>query len=226
MPGQPLSNTGTYLRVIQGNFAQTVDKETSGAKRREYKTKDDGVGEKWELHFMNWEGVIQDITFRSSDYGEQCNIFFEDAIITLSTNDRYFSDLACKIFNADLKKPILLHPYDMETQDGRKRGLSMKQDGEKLINHFYDFDKKENLHGFPEVDNERKSKDTYWKIYFAEVEEFLVDKVKELKFEKPSAKDDEPAKGTPANVDGNGLEDVEANVEVNQVGTPIDDLPF
>jgi len=67
--------------------------------------------------------------------------------------------------------------------DGKKkRGISMKQGGEKLKNCFWDYEKKQVLSGFPEVDEKKAQKKTYWKVYFAEVEQFLIDRLSTLKF--------------------------------------------
>lgn len=116
-----------------------------------------------------------------------CNIELDDAYLQLNTASRYFQDFASKIFNADLSQPLLFHPYDMENETGKKvTGISMKQLGEKLKNYFYDFETKKNLHDFPEVDAKKALKKTYWKIYFAEVAEFLIEKVGELKFTAPT----------------------------------------
>jgi len=184
MPGKQFTGTGKpYLRVVNGSFAHTVDKDTEGARRREWETPDGKSGVKYEIVYINWEGIIRNITFKDGDYGETCTIEFDDANVCLNTASRYFTDFACKLFSADIKKSVLLHPYDMEVDTGRKSGFSFQQDGEKLKNHFYDGEK--NLHGFPEVDREKAVSKRYWKIYFAEVTGYLVDKIKELEFENP-----------------------------------------
>lgn len=186
MPGQMLNNSDTvYLRIVGGNLVQKVDKDTPHAKRREYETKDGGKGEKWELVYMNWEGIIRGIEFKDSDYGRNCLIYFDDAVLTLGTGGRYFQDLASRLCGADLSKPVTLHPYNMETDSGTRSGVVLYQDGEKLFNYFYDGEKQ--LHGFPEVNLEEKEEmgKNYWKSYFLKTETFLVKKLKELEFEKP-----------------------------------------
>lgn len=187
MPGNLINSSGKiYLSIVGGNVVQSVDKETPNARKREYERKDGTMGVKWELVYSNWTGVIQSITFKTTDYGEFCNIDLGDAQLSIPTTSRYFTDFACKIFNADLSLPTKLHPFEIEDEGKVKKGISVQQDGVKLKNYFWDGEKK--LHGFPEVDEDRKDKKTYWKVYFAEVEEFLVDKVKNLKFNQPSAK--------------------------------------
>ena len=207
MPGNLINSSGKpYLRIVGGNLVQKVDKDTPNARHREYELPNGTKGEKWELAFMNWNAKILGITFKETEYGEDCVIDLEDAILTLPVASRYFSDFACKIFSGDIKKSFLFHPYDIEGDNGRKTGISLQQDGEKLKNFFYDGEK--NLHGFPEPDEEKKVKKSYWKIYFTEVAEFLIDKLKELEFTKPEIEEDE----TPENT-------VDEDIK-------IDDLPF
>ena len=139
---------------------------------------------------MNWTGKIQQISFKETDYGEVCNIDLGDAILTLNTSSRYFTDFACKIFNADISQEITFHPYDMEVEGGKKRqGISLQQNGVKLQNFFYGKSGTADvvLHGFPIVDEVKKEKlkKNYWKTYFAEVEAFLIEKLQELKITEP-----------------------------------------
>jgi len=191
MPGQQLGNANAnYLSIVQGNFVKKADKDNPQARKRDFKLKDGTEGTKYEIVFMNWEGIIKGIEFEKGKYGRQCKILLNDAIITLGTNDRYFQDLACKLLSADLSKPILFHPYDMEVDGKRKTGISMKQGEEKLKNYFWDGEKR--THEFPEVDEEKKTRDTYWKSYFMEVEEFLVEKLRGIEFKKNTTPDNEP----------------------------------
>jgi len=155
-----------------------------GAKEREYELSDKTKGSKWEIYFLNWEGILKGISFKTGKYGETCSLELDDAVLQLKVGSKYFKDVACKLFNADLSKPIKFHPFDFEADGKKKTGVSLQQGGKKLTNYFYDG--KKNLHGFPEVDEVRKIKANYWKMYFMEVDEFLVEKLKELKFETKS----------------------------------------
>ena len=205
MPGNLVNSPGKpYLRIVGGNIVQKVDKNTPNARLREYELPNGTKGEKWELVFMNWEGKILGITTKESDYGEVCTVELEDAFLVLPVTSRYFSDFASKIFSGDIKKPFLFHPYDIEGENGRKLGISLQQGGKKLKNYFYDGEK--NLHGFPEPDEQKRLKKSYWKIYFTEVAEFLIEKLKGLEFEKPEI-----------------IEDDESPVEEK---VSVDDLPF
>ena len=181
MPGELLHGTNKpYLRIVDGHLVQAVEEGTPGAKLRKWELPTGQKGEKWELNYSSWSGKITGVNFRETEYGEVCILELEDAALSINTVSRYFSDMASKLYGADLTQDITLHPYDFESEGKRFKGVSVQQDGAKLKNYFYDGEK--NLHGFPEVDKSKTSKKTYWKIYFAEVAEFLVEQLKALKF--------------------------------------------
>lgn len=191
MPGEMMtSSKKPYLKIIQGKVVLPSKEGEENAVKRDYEDNDGNPRHKWEIPYLNWTGVIKAIRFKDSDYGEMCNVEFEDSYLQMNTSGRYFQDFACKIFNVDLSKPVTLHPYDMEVDGKKKTGISLQQDGQKLKNYFYDPVEKKNLHGFPDVDQEKAKakKKTYWKVYFTELTEFLVEKVKELKFAEQAPK--------------------------------------
>jgi len=189
MPGvQQNSSDKVYLRIVGGNIVQKVNPGTDGARLRQYELPNGTKGEKWENVFMSWEGKIKSIVFKENDYGEDCIIELGDAYLALAVDGRYFSDFASKVFSGDIAKAFLFHPYDMEGDNGKKKsGISLQQEGEKLKNYFYDG--KENLHGFP-VPKEGEKTKNYWKIFFAEVSEFLKGKIEELKFDDTVEKEE------------------------------------
>lgn len=195
MPGNLMTEGKPYLSIVGGNIVQKVSADTAGARKREYELPNKQNGVKWELVYTSWTGKIFGITFKDTDYGEVCHIELDDAVLSLNTASRYFQDLACKLFSGDLQKDFTFHPYDMETESGRKTGISLQQGGEKLKNYFYDGEK--NLHGFPEVDKARATKKTYWKTYFIEVADFLIEKLKSLEFDTPKEEALVSADGTP-----------------------------
>lgn len=219
MPGNLVTNNSKpYLRIVGGNFAQTVDKNTPKARLREWETKDGTKGSKWELTYMNWSGHIQAIRFKDGEFGTDCIIDLGDAFICLNTSTRYFTDFASKIWGADLSKEVLLHPYDIEDGQKRKTGISVQIDGEKLKNAFYDWESKQFLHGFPAIDEEKKVKKNYWKLYFAEVEAFLMEKLENMHI---------PRSAQVAEAMGGEVVDDGAPLPTEEVApTVADDLPF
>jgi len=109
-------------------------------------------------------------------------------VLCVKTDSNYFSDLASKVCSVALDKPIWIRPYSFTTEDGKlKKGVTVMQDGEKVKSKFYDG--KKNLHGFPVVDKEKqeKFKKDYWKMFFKEVELFLVEQMNLLDIVKPDA---------------------------------------
>lgn len=218
MPGKQVTRSSKpYLTIVGGSLCQKVDKETPNARFREYELSNGTKGSKYELVFSSWEGIIRDMEFVEGDYGDQCKIHFDDAVIVLPTAGRYFSNFAEKVMNADLSKSIVFHPFDMEGDDGKRvTGVSVQQDGEKLKSYYWTGEKKEK--GFPEVDQEKATRKTYWKAYFSEVEGFLADELSKLEFTAaPPVKEEDPLKEFDEDV---------APKEVNQIGEPIDGMPF
>lgn len=180
MPGTQLTQGDRiYLSVIQGKLRQSyqVTKETPGAVLREYKLSDGTEGSKWELIYKDWSGVVRDLRVKDTDYGKMYEIVFDDATITLNTDHRFFQDFVKKFASADPKQAITLSPYDFEN-DEKKRvaGMTVTQNGKKLTDFFYDFEKKKYLNDFPMSGHTTKKpydKDD-WKAYFLGVKKFLL----------------------------------------------------
>ena len=181
MPGDLLTqNKVPYLKIVNGQIVQSVDKTTPNAKFREYKLSDGTEGSKWELVYKSWAGVVHDISFKDTPYGEMCQITFDDAILSISTSSRYFSDIAGKLLACDLSLPITISPWDFVTEDGKKKtGATVAQSGDKVGSAFWASG--ELSPEFPQVDEDKKAKmkANYWKVYFAEVEAFLIEKLTE-----------------------------------------------
>ena len=207
MPGTKFSQGKPYLSIVQGALVMPCEKGAPESRERAWEASDGSKGVKHEIVYQNWTGKILGITFKTGEYGESCYVELEDAILQLGTAGRYFKDFACKILSGDMKKEFIFHPYNMEVDGGKKvTGISIKQNGEKLKNYFYDYNTKTTLGGFPEVDNTKKEKKTYWKVYFSLVEEFLIEKLKEIQFDKSEkTTKDEPLEPFEAEVMKNEL---------------------
>lgn len=198
MPGVQKGGSGKpYLSIVGGELVRRVEKGTERARAREWELANGTKGVSYEIVYQNWTGKIHGITFRDGEYGRDCVIELEDAFINLKEDSRYFTDFAQKVMSGNLKEEFLFHPYAMESDGKTIKGISLQQNGEKLKNYFYDFEAKKALHGFPEVDQEKRAKmgDKYWKVYFPEVTVFLADVLKALEFEKPEIKDLDPLEG-------------------------------
>lgn len=183
MPGKTFGPRKPFLSIIEGTLRQKVDEKTKGAQARTYKTKDKNGKEieatKYELTFLEWSGKIIDIRFKDTPYGHVCEVEFNDAIITIPTEGRYFQDFAQKIMSANLGQTIIFHPFDFEGDDGKnKKGVALEQNGQKLKSYYYDPKEGKSCHGIPTPQGNTKnySKDD-WKIYFLQLKKFLIAEV-------------------------------------------------
>ena len=194
MPGKkaggyemPFTGTGKpYLKAVEGKLRHTVEEGTPKAKKRNWEVNGKS-GVLWELVYDNWSGVIHDIEIQTSHFGDTCFVELWDAIIVLKTNSKYFSSFAKRVKNGDLKETFTFHPYDFEVDGKQKIGISLQQGGNKLKDYYYNGE--ENVNGIPVPDQDKADKKGYWKMYFGEVEEFLISELKGMKFEKPEVKE-------------------------------------
>lgn len=173
------TNSGNYLSVIGGTLRKTVPEGTQGAIRREYETSDNKKGVKYELVYASLSGKLTSVRFHESDYGKQISIGIKDDqlyVVQLPLKSRYGIDLMKKLPNVDLSKQVELSPFDFEDENGKSiKGISIKQDNEKVKNHFYnETTKKQDLYDFPQPENGGQDYDSDdWQAYFNGVAKFL-----------------------------------------------------
>lgn len=180
------NETGRFISILgsDGTFREKVDKETPGAKFREYevkdsKTKETVKGSKWELVYNNIVGHIESIDFFSGDYGKQIHVKIsdqdEDVIWAQDVSSQFTEDFLKKLPNVDLSRPVKLVPFAFTTETGKlKKGITLYQGDTKVTNFFYDGVK--NVNGYPDPEKpgaEMENDD--WKVYFIKARQFLVD---------------------------------------------------
>jgi hypothetical protein len=189
MPGQLQTTSKSYLKIIDGTFVIPCKEGEVGSRSRQYEDDNKKMQTVYEVPYASWTGTVQNISFKEGKFGEQCFVELEDITIALGTAGRYFKDFACKLLSGDMSKPFTFHPYSMGGENEKKiQGVSVQQNGVKLPIYFYDKNTKTNINGFPNVDEamQAKLKKNYWKVYFAEVEAFLIEELKKLSIaEKP-----------------------------------------
>ncbi len=183
---------GTFVSIITedsglGMLRVRSEKGEEGAIEREYKKKDGSMATKWEIPFTEIFGKITGIEFNEGNYGRSINISIGDGkdkfILSTNTGADYGASLMKVLPNLDLSKDVTLTPYSFEDDDNNDRkGISVKQNGEKIKTFFYDIENKKNLHGIPEADEKKKPKRTektkwtkFWVSHFSDIEEFLVE---------------------------------------------------
>ena len=239
MPGERFGSRKPYLSIIQGTLKQKVTPETKDAERRDYELKDGTKGTKYELSFKSWRGVVQDLRLKEGEYGETLEVEFEDAILTINTDSRYFNDFVKKLVSADISKEIEVSPFDFESEGKKLTGVSIYQqkNGErvKLENHFWNDKDKKSCNGMPipSGDTNRFKKDD-WKMYFILVKKFLVaqllkinEKIEEesLKTAVDSAIDDEIPTINPRKKEEEvSIPEAKEEEEENEI--KLEDIPF
>lgn len=60
-----------YFSIIGGTLVVAVTEDTEGAIRREYEKSDGTKGVKYEKKYRNLRGVIVNMEFQDTDFGEQ-----------------------------------------------------------------------------------------------------------------------------------------------------------
>ncbi len=214
-----------YLNIIGGSIVKKAEKDEEGARKRVFKDDDGNEHIKYDKPFKNLTGHIVGMDFSEGKFGEQFTITVQNgeakAKLKVSTNSDYFTEFAKRLPNVDLTKTVVLNAYDVEEEGKRNnRGISIKQDGEKLKNAYWNGTKV--LGGMPNVSKE-DSKDydsDDWKVHFIQVRKFLKKKVQGLNI--PTY--------TPSSNEGLVTDDAPNTVQKEQPiglgGDNNDDLPF
>lgn len=169
-----------------GDFRETVDAGTPGAKLREYETSDGAKGSKHELAYKSVGGTITGIELFEGSYGKNLILKMdigedEPVGISLGTNTPYGESVLKVLPNINLSEEVHLTPYNFTSDDGKNlRGVSVKQGGEKIANAFYDYEKKESLLGYPEPEGDTSSFDSDdWKVFFTQCRKHTIKYVEE-----------------------------------------------
>lgn len=222
MPGKQFGVRKPYLSIIQGTLRQQIDEtifndmnkksEKHNAVKRDYELKNGNKGTKYELVFMEWYGRIEDVRLKDTQYGEQLEVEFDDAIMVINTDSRYFTDFVKKLASININQTVVVHPFDFEPEPGKKAtGVAITQNDQK-VKSYYDT-KDENgkwlsIHGFPRpTGNTKHFKKDDWKAYFLEVKRFLKSEVERIRQDIDMSVPDISAKAP----EGEKLEDHEVD---------------
>lgn len=182
MPGELLKTTKPYLSIVQGRLNQKVSEDTEGAVKREYELKDGTKGVKFVKYFKNWTGRITDLRVKQTDFGQMLDVVFDDAVLSLNTESRYFTDFSKKLRGANVNQPITIAPFDFEPDGKRVVGVLMVQNGQKLRNYYWENETKRTINGFPIPQEKNMTKDD-WKVFFIGVKKFLLKELELIKQE-------------------------------------------
>lgn len=213
-----------FMSIIDGRWAEKVEKGTEGAKERVNK-KNETV---YEMLYDDVSGVIKSMVIEKRDHGKQLNVLIDDVgeafTLSIPVESRYFGDFVNKISCADLKKEVRLAPFSFipngETE--KKSGMNVYQPGNPLaitenvkkgqegkLPRFFTKEKPQGMpqpmkDGVPLKDGD-KLEDEEWKAYFLQVSIFLqkhVEKIAPKPTAAPSKKEEElPTANAPATDD-------------------------
>jgi len=177
-----------FLKVLasDGSLRLEVDESTEDAVRRDYETSDGKKGTKYELVYKKVEGTIKGLDIFEGDFGKNLLITLgrgeEQLTLSLGVATPFGEDFMKKLPNIDLTKEVSIQPFNF-TNDEEKivKGLSIKQNDEKIKSYYFDPEKKRVLHKMPEPegDTSKFDKDD-WKAYFLKVRKFLVGEVEKF----------------------------------------------
>ena len=206
--GKNKENRGNkpFLSIIGGNIKQPSSEGVEGAVKREWESKDGTTGVKWELTHDFVEGNIVGLNYKDGDYGSSLIVDLQEGndvySLQISTKSRYYDDFAKKVKALDLTKRVKISPYDFESKTDKDKkgnpkkivGVSVYQEGEKIMSHYYDGKKTTN--GMPEVDKKEQKElgDAYWTVYFAKVGAFLKREIEGVEIPEFTPKAEEVAK--------------------------------
>jgi len=165
-----------FIKIVAstGKFHMEVPEGTEGAIIREGEVNGKEF-RKVEQTFDTLAGKIKTIDVKDTDWGTNLYIKIEDIVLGLNTDGSFAQDLMKKIPNIDLKQEVLLQPYSFKNEkDKDVRGVTVKQNGEKILNYFFDAEAKKELHGYPVFPkNWKKYTKDQWKVFGISVKTFL-----------------------------------------------------
>ena len=224
-----MTNSRKYYKPKGSEFLERVESNTPGAVRIEYQLRDGTAGHYYACKKEYLRGIIESIYFKEGNFGKSLMINLvsgeEKTAIQATVDTDYATTLMHLIPSLDLKKEVIFAPYDFtpKAEAGKKpkrrRGVSLKQDDEKVKKFFFDSEARKALHGAPEFDGDATDK-ADWRLHFMKVNNFLV-KYITANF----ATEQEETKGY-----GNRLDDFDNKVTQTQDDTSDDinpeDIPF
>ncbi len=149
---------GTYITILNGKFAQRVEKDTEGAVTRTNKLGKE-VSEKF---YDTLSGKLTGINVKDGDYGKSWVFHFDDEgeqfHLQLSYSNSYATNLLKMLPNLDLTKPFKLAPSQKIVDGKTQSSLFINQDNTPIKHAFT----KDNPNGLPDLKKIKvKGKDTW-----------------------------------------------------------------
>lgn len=172
-----------FLIFADGKLREKVEQGTPGAVLREGKTPSGDTFSKWELCYPGITAKVTKVELQNGNYGKQVLIHMtdetdEEFVVALGAKTRNATNFMQALPNLDLTKDLTLKAYgDFKTKDGQeiRGGLSIIQEGAKVYSFFFDNEAKKNLHGMPEPEKDKRTKEVDWESYFVTRDKWLID---------------------------------------------------
>ncbi len=173
------TNNKIYATIIEGSIRVRTNEGVEGAIKRDYENKDGSKMFKWELHYDNITGVIENITFKDTEYGKNLEITIDGTVLSVGVKGNYGQDLMKKLPELNLNEEVKLVPYDFVDDNGKARkGITVYRNEKKIPSYFHIMDGKKfkSIHGFPIPDNGGEGfTKNQWIAFYLKVEDFLID---------------------------------------------------
>lgn len=134
-----------FINVSLGKLRIRCDENNPKAVKRIIEKTGEPV---YELVYNSLKGIVTKILFKEHEkYGRSIAVTVkdndEDYVVNISESSKYFTCFASLFPKTVLGSPIVISPYKMARADGKfTLGLTIKQDGEKIVNPYKSWDGK------------------------------------------------------------------------------------
>lgn len=188
----------TFVQIVGGQFAKRVKEDDPEGVKRIIKNKQTGAEKTvHEVYFRDVNGMIESIEVdETGTFGDQIKVNMSDVgdnfTVTFSMASREAKSFLCCLKNIDLKKEIILAPYNFASKTEVKQviGMNVYQGGrtkEFKVPAYFSKEHPNGLPQVPEVPEEERDKDEF-KLVMKQQEIFLKKWVKKFIPENFTAK--------------------------------------
>lgn len=138
----------TYLKITEGKIRAKAEKGEPGVEERYVERNEKYV---YEHVFSTCSGYLRDIrTQVHEEYGTSYNLIMVDPAgegkdeekfsLNMGEQSRYFQSLAQHLPEIDFAKPLEVKPFKFKKDSRESIGIAFSQEGEKVPNHYKDWD--------------------------------------------------------------------------------------
>lgn len=167
-------NNKQYYSVFSGKFVRRAKDGEESVERINKNSK-----QVKEVYKESLAGIITNLYFEPSDFGKQLKIELDPLengsipVLGFGVESKDGRDIMKKLPALDYSKEVEFAPYRFEEDDVARSGITLYQDGAKILNFFFDPTTKEFINGYPTIDWDSASESAQ-KIYKIQRDEFLM----------------------------------------------------